>query len=163
MGDLSFAIARAQDLPELEAIRARAYAPIFASFRALVGELGGVTFATADAEQAELLASLVGTQGPDAELWLVRRSGRTAGFGALAFHRRRRTGEIGLNAVDPEHANHGVGTSLYRHLMDRMRAEGMAVAEVGTGGDASHAPARRAYEKAGFDRAIPSVALYCRL
>jgi hypothetical protein len=36
----------------------------------------------------------------------------------------------------------------------------MRVATVGTGGDPSHAPARRAYEKAGFDREIPSVWMY---
>jgi hypothetical protein len=36
----------------------------------------------------------------------------------------------------------------------------MAVATVSTGGDPSHAPARRAYEKAGFGPAIPSVSLY---
>ena len=31
---------------------------------------------------------------------------------------------------------------------------------VGTGGDPSHAPARRAYEKAGFGPAIPSLYYY---
>ena len=34
------------------------------------------------------------------------------------------------------------------------------VATVGTGGDPSHAPARRAYETAGFGPAIPSLTLY---
>ncbi len=41
-----------------------------------------------------------------------------------------------------------------------MREAGMRVATVGTGGDASHVPARRAYEKAGFGPAIPSLYLY---
>jgi hypothetical protein len=36
----------------------------------------------------------------------------------------------------------------------------MALATVGTGGDPSHAPARRAYAKAGFGPAIPSLTLY---
>ncbi|MEM9257441.1 MAG: GNAT family N-acetyltransferase, partial [Pseudomonadota bacterium] len=38
---------------------------------------------------------------------------------------------------------------------------GMRVATVATGGDPSHLPARKAYEKAGFNVQIPSV-WYCR-
>jgi GNAT superfamily N-acetyltransferase len=72
----------------------------------------------------------------------------------------RRVGEIGLNAVHPDHAGQGVGTAMYRHVLARMREGGMAVASVGTGGDPSHAPARRAYAKAGFGPAIPSLTLY---
>jgi hypothetical protein len=41
-----------------------------------------------------------------------------------------------------------------------MRDEGMRLATVSTGGDASHAPARRAYEKLGFGAGIPAVTLY---
>jgi hypothetical protein len=37
----------------------------------------------------------------------------------------------------------------------------MQAATVSTGGDPSHAPARRAYEKAGFSAQIPSV-WFCR-
>lgn len=36
-------------------------------------------------------------------------------------------------------------------------------ATVGTGGDPSHAAARRAYEKAGFDAVIPSVWMFRKL
>jgi hypothetical protein len=52
---------------------------------------------------------------------------------------------------------------MYRHVLARMREGGMAVASVGTGGDPSHAPARRAYAKAGFGPAIPSLTLYTLL
>ena len=38
-----------------------------------------------------------------------------------------------------------------------MKSSGMQVATVATGGDPSHAPARRAYEKSGFNVQIPSV------
>jgi hypothetical protein len=41
-----------------------------------------------------------------------------------------------------------------------MKERGMALATVGTGGDPSHGPARRAYAKAGFGPAIPSISLY---
>ena len=65
-----------------------------------------------------------------------------------------------MNAVHPEHAGRGIGTWMYEQAMARMRAHGMALATVGTAGDASHAPARRAYEKAGFGAGLPSVYLY---
>jgi GNAT superfamily N-acetyltransferase len=66
-------------------------------------------------------------------------------------------GEIGLNAVDPAHVGHGVGTAMYDFALARMKEAGMRVATVSTGGDPSHMPARRAYEKAGFTASIPSV------
>jgi len=49
---------------------------------------------------------------------------------------------------------------MYECATDRLRELGMRVAEVGTGGDPSHAPARRAYAKAGFGPGIPNVYLY---
>ena len=66
-------------------------------------------------------------------------------------------GEIGLNAVDPRHAGRGVGTAMYEFALACMKQAGMRAATVATGGDPSHAPARRAYRKAGFDLEIPSV------
>jgi GNAT superfamily N-acetyltransferase len=62
--------------------------------------------------------------------------------------------------VHPEHANRGIRVALYGLALARMKELGAALATVATGGDPSHAPARRAYEKAGFGPALPSVHLY---
>lgn len=159
MGDLNFRRFEARDLPTLQAIRAAAFAPIFAAFREMTGPEIASAFDSADAEQAALLTGLA-EEPEGTELWVAERGGEIAGFGAVIFHRTRGVGEIGLNAVDPAHAGRGIGTALYEHLLERMRAEGMSIAEVGTGGDPSHAAARQAYAKAGFTKAIPSVALY---
>ena len=86
---------------------------------------------------------------------------RSVGFVALQLNHETHVGEIGLNAVHPDHAGKGVGTAMYDFAIARMQAAGMRVATVATGGDPSHAPARRAYEKAGFTVQIPSVWL-CR-
>ena len=59
--------------------------------------------------------------------------------------------------VDPAHAGRGIGTAMYAFALARMKEAGIRVATVATGGDASHAPARRAYAKAGFSAEIPSV------
>ncbi len=53
----------------------------------------------------------------------------------------------------------GVATALIDFVLDRARAEGFGLASVGTGGDPGHAPARLAYEKAGFTP-LPTVRYY---
>ena len=130
---------------------------MFASFRALLGDtIYETAQAHEDAGQAGLLEAMF---EPDSiwEVHVVRRGEIIVGFVSVRLDRERAIGEIGLNAVDPEHAGVGVGTAMYGHALARMREAGMRVATVATGGDPSHAPARRAYEKAGFDAEIPSV------
>ena len=57
--DLGLRSFAAGDLPALQAIRAAAFAPVFASFRAAVGPgIAAAAFAEAEAEQATLLDSL---------------------------------------------------------------------------------------------------------
>lgn len=150
----------AGDLPALQAIRAAAFAPVFASFRALVGEpIAASAFGRAEQEQAALLDRLC-APGSDREVLVATRGGEVVGFVCFTADPGRRLGEIGLNAVHPDHAGRGIGTAMYEEALARMRARGLEAVEVSTGGDASHAPARRAYEKAGFGNPIPSVSLY---
>ena len=51
----------------------------------------------------------------------------------------------------------------YAPLLDGLRAQGIDFVKVFTGGDPAHLPARRAYEKAGFDIALPTVDYFQRL
>jgi ribosomal protein S18 acetylase RimI-like enzyme len=71
----------------------------------------------------------------------------------------KKVGEVQLLAVHPAHQNRGLGTQLNTFALDRMAESGMKLAEVGTGGDPGHAPARRSYEKAGYT-ALPLVRYY---
>ena len=151
------------DLPQLHEIRAGAFKPIFASFRAILcAEIAPVALAAAEREQAEYLDEICGPAS-SREVFLVERQSEIVGFCALALDHETGVGEIDLNAVRPEHQGCGIGTWMYLFALDRMRDAGMRVATVGTGGDSSHAPARRAYEMAGFGPAIPSTYLYCSL
>src|SRR4051794_21731161 len=50
-------------------------------------------------------------------------------------------------AVDPARQSHGVGLALTDHATEWLRARGMRVARIGTGGDVGHAAARRLYER----------------
>lgn len=61
-----------------------------------------------------------------------------------------KTGEVVLLAVHPDYQNGGIGTALNQRALAEMCAAGVRMAIVETGGDDSHAPARRSYEKAGY-------------
>lgn len=155
-------LARVEDLPVLQEIRQAAFAPVFASFRTMLGEvLYERVQAREDAAQSELLASLLLPESPW-EVYVAEVASAVVGFVAIQLHQGTQVGEIGLNAVHPQHAGQGIGTAMYERALSRMKEAGMRAATVATGGDASHAPARRAYQKAGFAAQIPSVWM-CRL
>jgi GNAT superfamily N-acetyltransferase len=149
------------DAPQLQDVRRVAFAPVFASFRAILGEeISQVTQARDDQAQAEYLASLF-LPSSGWELYVAELGGLVVGFVSIQLNRETSMGEIGLNAVHPDFAGAGIGTAMYEAMLERMRETGMRVATVSTGGDSSHAPARRAYQKAGFNVGIPSIWL-CR-
>ena len=72
------------------------------------------------------------------------------------------SGSIGVSAVHPARQGKGIGTLMYDHVLDAMRAQGVKYATADTEGDVSHAPARRVYEKLGFV-AVPMVHYFKRL
>lgn len=86
--------------------------------------------------------------------------GRQVGFVTFVIDRKKGVGEILNNAVDPEAGLKGVGQLMYRAVLDRFREEGLFCAKVHTGLDEAHAPARRAYERAGFNRSLHGVTYY---
>jgi len=155
--DVSVRRADDRDADAMDGVRRAAFAPVFASFRAILGEeIAQVTQARDDEAQAEYLASLL---EPDSgwELYVAEQAGVVAGFVSVQLNEETSVGEIGLNAVHPDCAGTGIGTAMYDVVLERMRHAGMRVATVSTGGDASHIPARRAYQKAGFEVGIPSI------
>ena len=148
------------DFERIDEIRTAAFAPVFQSFRSLVGErIAAIALTTAEDEQAAHLRDLC---KPDAanDLFVIEENAEIVGFCAVLYDQDNAVGEIGLNAVDPGHQGAGAGKAMYDHALAMMREKGMRAATVGTGGDDAHAPARRAYEKAGFSAAIPNVYFY---
>lgn len=151
---------RCTDLPKVQAVAARAFAPVFSSIRHLVGEpLASLAYGSAEDEQTEHLQNLC--TGQTMKQVLVVECGlRVIGFGHVVLDHDRKIGELGINAIDPPYQGQGYGRKLHAAMLDRMRAAGMRVATVGTGADNGHDPARRAYDRAGLTRQIPSVYLY---
>ena len=157
MPEIHFRPPRPEDAARLQAIRRAAFAPVFASFRSLLGdEIYELAQRREDEAQQGLLTSLLAGD-PSWSLYVAESGGEIVGFVAVRLDGEKQLGEIGLNAVDPARAGKGIGTAMYEFAVERMKQAGMKVATVATGGDPSHAPARRAYQKAGFLAQIPSV------
>ena len=96
--------------------------------------------------------------------WLVVAELRGLVVGVVQYQvdRETQSGSIGVSAVHPARQGKGIGSLMYRHVLDLMSAQGVKYATADTGGDSSHAPARRAYEKAGFV-AVPTVHYFMAL
>lgn len=155
--------ARAEDAARLQLIREAAFAPVFASFRSILGDhIYDLAQARDDEAQAGLLASLLAPES-GWEVYVAELAGEVVGFVSVQLNPETHVGEIGLNAVHPNFSGRGVGTTMYEFAVGRLKETGMLVAVVATGGDPSHAPARRAYAKVGFDVQIPSVWMYRKL
>jgi len=151
------------DLPALHAVRTAAFAPVFASFRNIVGpEIAALGLATAEQEQADLLDAIARPDSGHA-IAVATTGDALAGFVSWKPNIAPGIGEITLNAVHPDHGRRGIGTALHEHALAALKSAGMQLATVGAGGDPSHAPARRAYEKAGFSTHLPSIYMYRKL
>jgi GNAT superfamily N-acetyltransferase len=88
----------------------------------------------------------------DTNVWVaIDDENSTVGFVAVKLHLEDTMGEIHMVAVDPDSQYHGIGSDLIEFALNWMKESGMSIAMVETGGDLGHAPARRRYEKAGFD------------
>jgi ribosomal protein S18 acetylase RimI-like enzyme len=97
----------------------------------------------------------------DMKLWIAIEAGTVAGFVAIRFHEGK-LGEIYMIAVDPDYQRRGIAMALTDFAVERMKEAGMEIAMVETGGDPGHAPARAAYQKAGF-RALPLARYFRKL
>jgi ribosomal protein S18 acetylase RimI-like enzyme len=92
----------------------------------------------------------------EGRVWVAEANAQTGARTVTGFvaiepdHPEEGMGEISMLGVDPDRQGEGIGTALTLFALERLREAGMRVAMVETGGDPGHAPARRAYEKAGF-------------
>lgn len=151
------------DLPRLHEIRNEAYKPVFRSFRNLLGEdIAAVALVSAEKEQGDYLDTCCSPESPR-EVHVALKGNEIVGFVTTLTNDKTGLGILDLNAVDPAHQGEGIGTLIYEWALAHLKDSGMKVAEVGTGGDESHAAARRAYEKAGFGPSIPNVYYYKKL
>jgi GNAT superfamily N-acetyltransferase len=112
------------------------------------------------ASQADVVRSAC--SNVERDVFVAVANGRPVGFVAVAlnaFHERM--GVIEIIGVDPDYQRRGIGSRLTEVATDHMRSRGMDIAVVEGGGDPGHAPARAAYDAAGFT--LLPIARYFRL
>jgi GNAT superfamily N-acetyltransferase len=152
---------RGEDLETIVEFSLRAWQPVFASVRDVLGdEIFLRLHPDWMANQADAVRSSCSNE--DRDVFVAVADERPVGFVAVAlnaFHERM--GVIDIIGVDPDYQRRGVSSRLTEFAAEHMRRSGMDIAVVETGGDPGHAPARAAYETAGFT--LLPIARYFRL
>jgi ribosomal protein S18 acetylase RimI-like enzyme len=141
---------RDEDLDAVVAFSLRAWAPVFASVRDVLGDEIFLRLHP-DWTVSQTEAVRASCANDDTDVFVAVADGRPIGFVTVAlnaFHERM--GVIEIIGVDPDHQRRGIATRLTEHAVAHMKDSGMDIAVVETGGDPGHAPARATYDAAGF-------------
>ena len=141
---------RDSDAPGVIRVSLRAWAPVFASMRDVLGDqifgqLYGDDWQLRQQSEVEKVLAEEKTK-----VWIAEEDAQVTGFVAAFLRADENMGEIHMLAVEPDHQNRGLGSELTEVATDWIRDSGMPLAVISTGGDIGHAPARRIYEKVGF-------------
>lgn len=145
------------DLDALVELSLRAWEPVFESLREVLGEPTFARLHQPDWRAVQTQAVRAGCTSAGHDVFVAVSDGRPVGFATVelnAFHEGM--GVVHMIAVDPAYQRRGIATQLMDRAAEHMRARGMDIAAVETGGDRGHAPARAMYEAAGY-KALPVV------
>ncbi|GMA26130.1 GNAT family N-acetyltransferase [Luteimicrobium album] len=144
---------RASDLDPLVELSLRSWEPVFTAWRAALGErIYRLAFPDWRPTQAAAVRSACeanATTSVVAEL-----DGAVVGFAVVVLGEPddvgTRAADLEMIAVDPAAQRQGIGRRLVDASVAIMREAGCRYANVWTGGDEGHAPARALYESEGF-------------
>lgn len=140
---------RDDDLEAIVQLSLLAWAPVFASFKQVLGpEIYDRLYPDWRKSQREGVEEAC--RDEENTVWVGEVDETVVGFLAYRLDHEKKEGEVYLLAVHPDYQNRGIGTDLNLFALEKIRESGMQLAVVGTGGDPGHAPARRSYVKAGY-------------
>ena len=138
-----------QDLDQIIELSLLAWEPVFDSFKQVLGDkIYTLIYPDWRKGQSEGVKKVCTDE--KMHVLVAQVDDRVVGFLTYELNEENQNGEVMLLAVHPDYQNHGVGTQLNVVALGQMKAAGMKLAVVSTGGDEGHAPARRSYEKAGY-------------
>ncbi|MDQ5943652.1 MAG: hypothetical protein QG675_420 [Patescibacteria group bacterium] len=138
-----------QDLDSVVSLSLLAWEPFFTSFKDIVGsDIDKLLHPNWKKMQQKTVEEACKSR--KFKVWVAELEGVVVGFFALKLDHKEKLGEVYLLAVHPSYSGKGIGTELNLFALDKMKKAGMKIAKIGTGGDPTHAPARRSYEKAGY-------------
>jgi ribosomal protein S18 acetylase RimI-like enzyme len=149
------------DLDAVVAFSLRAWEPVFDSIREVLGDEIFLRLHP-DWRSSQTEAVKSSCLNEERDVFVAVADGEPVGFAAVAlnaFHEGM--GVIEIIGVDPDHQRRGISSRLTEHATEHMHRSGMDIVVVETGGDPGHAPARAAYEAAGFT--LLPIARYFRM
>ena len=139
-----------EDIEPLIQMAWLAFEPIFRSFRQVMGdEVYAVVYPDWKKTQQNAVESFC-KQTENMSSYVAEWDGTLVGFVVLVLKPAEKIGEVEFLMVHPDYQKQGIGAALNTFALQKLKASGMVVAVVGTGGDPGHAAARRSYEKAGY-------------
>jgi ribosomal protein S18 acetylase RimI-like enzyme len=148
--DIIIREARPEDVETIVDIALKSWEPIYAQYREVLGE---EMFHILHDDWRERKASSVRDAcrpGSGSFAHVAELNKRVVGFITFDVDEASGVGEIDNNAVHPDARGQNLAQRLYATAFEVMRSKGARMALVTVGLDPAHAPARRAYEKAGF-------------
>ena len=157
---LSIRPATEADADAVAAIAVAEWEAIYQGYRAQLGDEVFYTFFPDHKAQKERGVRLNLASGT---MYVTECEGKIAGFIHYVYDAASRTGTISNNAVSGEFRGRGIGPRQYEFVFERLREQGAVGVRVTTGLDEGHAPARRAYEKAGFEANTKAITYYKKL
>lgn len=144
-------------------IAVRAWEKSYTEYREILGEeLFNVIFPDWKKAKADSMEPFF-SGDQDLIAYKVEADGVIAGFLTARIDKERHIGIICNNAVDPDFQGKGIGSMMYDFILSVFRERGMLAAEVSTMNEDAYIPARKAYEKAGFDRKLEKLTYYMKL
>ena len=158
--NLSIRPATEEDTEALVLLAKNAWRAIYDGFR---DQLGDEVFSLIYPDPMEQKAAQVRQNVANDYCYITIIDGEIAGFISYTYDQKQKIGTIGNNAVSTVFRGHGIGPRQYEFVFDLLRAQGAQAVRVTTGLDDTHAPARHAYEKAGFTASLSSVTYYKKL
>jgi GNAT superfamily N-acetyltransferase len=139
------------DLEPIVDLSLRAWKPVFESMRTVLGDAIFARLHQPDWTTLQAQAVRTSCTGGDYEVFVAVTDERPVGFATVAldaFHEGM--GVVDMIAVDPAYQRRGIARQLMNLCAEHMRANGMDIAAVGTGGGRGHAPARALYEALAY-------------
>ena len=153
---------RKSDLPAIMDIGNRAWRGIYKMYRESFGDELWELMAVDESTRKGMEIKEYCESNPE-WVFVCEENDRIVGFVGFYMDTERKIGEIGNNAVDTECGLKGIGQQMYKAVLNYFRENGMAYAKVVTGLDYAHMPARRAYERAGFNLRHEDVTYFMKL
>jgi GNAT superfamily N-acetyltransferase len=140
-----------RDLDAIVGLSLRAWEPVFDSLRRVLGDAIFARLHQPNWRAVQAEAVRASCTSGRRNVFVAVADDRPVGFAAVALDAvHDGMGVVDAIAVDPEYQRRGVAKRLMEHSVEHMRAHGMDIAAVETGGDDGHAPARALYESLGY-------------